>query len=159
MGTTPGDTKEAEAAQPVPGRFTTLTCKFCRIEKSAKVTPKGEPRTPNGWHRQDEGRVCAECWKERYLLRAISIPVASPVDCSWNELRAALKTMWAARAKAFPSGVSWRPENTEIAWRVPRMKLRRSWPAMRSGDTFQMFALSTRNTHSAKIFHGSGSAN
>jgi hypothetical protein len=87
------------------------------MEKSAKVTPKGEPRTPSGWHRRDEGRVCAECWKERYLLRAISIPVASPVDCSW------------------------------------------SWPAMQSGGTFQMLAITTRDTHSAKVFHGSDSAN
>ena len=38
--------------------------------------------------------VCGECWKERYLLRAIVMPVASPVDCSWMGLRTALKAMW-----------------------------------------------------------------
>ena len=45
------------------------------MEKEVKITPKGEPRTPANWHRQEPAMVCGECWKERYLLRAIVMPV------------------------------------------------------------------------------------
>ena len=135
MGALSGNTKEAEAAKPVPEQFTTLTCKFCRMKKSVKVTPKGEPRTPSGWHRQDEGKVCAECWKERYLLRAISIPVASPVDCSWNELRAALKTMWAqttACANRIMTECYARDVRRNGAGRMPPMPRIYLYPELRS---------------------------
>lgn len=59
-----------------------------------KPTKTGEPRTPAGWKHQGEQYFCSECWRAKYILRAISMPVASPVDVSWEDLRASLKLMW-----------------------------------------------------------------
>src|SRR5205814_6602877 len=43
---------------------------------------------------------CPECWAKRYLLRAVSMPVASPYGCTWDELRADLKLMWRETTRA-----------------------------------------------------------
>ena len=56
--------------------------------------PKRSTRAPRGWKRKGEEYFCGNCWRERYLLRAITMPVVSPLDCTWEELRADLKTMW-----------------------------------------------------------------
>ena len=57
-------------------------------------------RLPRGWKRQSEFVYCATCWNSLYLLRAIKVPVASPLDCGWKELRAMLHEMWAATTQA-----------------------------------------------------------
>lgn len=75
--------------------ITKLTCVSCAKTRTSKVTPKGVPRTPTGWKRQGEAYYCDDCWRKQYVLRAVSMPVASPLDCSWEELRAALKVVWA----------------------------------------------------------------
>ena len=62
------------------------------------VEPKADKseRLPAGWHRAPQTKLplCPACWGERYILRAITIPVAGPVSCDWPALRAALKTAW-----------------------------------------------------------------
>jgi hypothetical protein len=50
---------------------------------------------PAAWKKVEENYYCNACWEKRHVLRAISIPVASPLDCSWEELRQVLKLMWA----------------------------------------------------------------
>jgi len=57
-------------------------------------------RLPRGWKRQSESVYCATCWNSLYLLRAVALPVASPLDCGWKELRATLHQMWAATTQA-----------------------------------------------------------
>jgi hypothetical protein len=49
-----------------------------------------------GWHRHpvDEVLLCPRCWGRAYIVRAVTIPVAGPVDGSWAELAAALKSCW-----------------------------------------------------------------
>ncbi len=86
---TPSDT------QPVP-----ITCATCAAVRTVKPTPKGQPRTPAGWKRLQDLTYCHDCWSKRYLLRAISMPVASPLDCSWDALRKAVRSMWAATTTA-----------------------------------------------------------
>lgn len=71
-----------------------LHCAYCAAERTVKVTPGGGPRTPGGWKHHKATYVCGLCWGKRYLLRAVSMPVASPIDCSWEELRTQLKLMW-----------------------------------------------------------------
>lgn len=62
-----------------------INCVYCGKTTKAK-------RLPPGWHRNPSGDpVCGKCWGERYILRAIIIPVASPVTCDWPCLRTALK--------------------------------------------------------------------
>jgi hypothetical protein len=52
-------------------------------------------RLPPGWHRDTVGVVhCPRCWQERYVLRAVTIPVVGPVGATWPELREALKVCW-----------------------------------------------------------------
>jgi hypothetical protein len=34
------------------------------------------------------------------ILSAITMPVSSPLDCTWDELRKALRTMWAQATAA-----------------------------------------------------------
>src|ERR1035438_1774997 len=43
---------------------------------------------------------CPQCWRKKYILRAITMPVSSTLDCSWDELRKALRTMWAQTTAA-----------------------------------------------------------
>lgn len=57
-------------------------------------------RLPTGWKRRGEEIFCKICWRKRYVLRAISIPVVSPVNANWTELRTVLKEMWTATTGA-----------------------------------------------------------
>ena len=43
---------------------------------------------------------CDGCWRSRCVLRAITVPVASPLDCDWKELRLRLREMWASTTQA-----------------------------------------------------------
>jgi hypothetical protein len=43
---------------------------------------------------------CDRCWRERYLLRAISMPVAAREEISWEDLRKPLKTVWRETTRA-----------------------------------------------------------
>jgi hypothetical protein len=69
-------------------------CSICG-KRSAKE------RLPVGWKRLGEAIYCAADWRERYLLRAISMPVAEPLDgISWQDLRRDLKRMWVETTEA-----------------------------------------------------------
>jgi hypothetical protein len=59
-------------------------------------------RLPKGWHRlarssgiNPEGPYCSHCWAERYVLRAVTIPVVRPLGVSWSDFRLALGDAWA----------------------------------------------------------------
>lgn len=71
-----------------------VTCFTCGTGRDVKPTAAGVARTPSGWKRHQEQVYCEACWGRAYLLRTISMPVASPLDCSWEELRAVLKAAW-----------------------------------------------------------------
>jgi hypothetical protein len=70
-------------------------CSACGL-----IREKPEKRPPNAWKRRADEVFCADCWEDRYVLRAISIPVASPIDCEWQELDVALRTAWALTTQA-----------------------------------------------------------
>ena len=72
----------------------TITCADCGATRETKLTPRSQPRTPAGWKHFREQYLCDKCWGKRYVLRAISMPVASPLDCDWDKLRKMLRTMW-----------------------------------------------------------------
>lgn len=48
-------------------------------------------RAPHGWKRKGEALYCPECWRENYILRAITMLIAS---CSWGELRKDLHVLY-----------------------------------------------------------------
>ena len=54
-----------------------------------------ESRPPHGWKHKGEAHYCPECWRKSYVLRAITMKVAEPLDSTWDELRPKLKQAWA----------------------------------------------------------------
>jgi hypothetical protein len=68
----------------------------CGCGKTVEPKAGKKERLPAGWHRQPKTELplCPKCWGERYILRAVTIPVAGPVSCEWPEFRQALKTAW-----------------------------------------------------------------
>jgi hypothetical protein len=66
----------------------------------ASRTTKGE-RIPAGWKRVPAGIFCDKCWGESHVLRAVTIPVASPLDHDWTEFRALLRSMFAVTTQAY----------------------------------------------------------
>lgn len=70
-----------------------MICTSCREERDTE-------RLPPGWHRDAaDNPYCGACWSARYLLRAVTIPVAGPLDCTWQELRERLKICWTAATR------------------------------------------------------------
>lgn len=68
-----------------------MQCIECKTEKTL---PKN--RQPKGWKTLGTARYCDKCWKQRYVLYALTFPVVGPVDASWDDLREALNKAWAA---------------------------------------------------------------
>lgn len=74
---------------------TVAVCSACGLVQRAKADKAGGVKLPLRWKRHSSGQLfCSACWRERYVLRAITFPVASPVSGSWKELDAALRKMW-----------------------------------------------------------------
>jgi hypothetical protein len=71
---------------------TKLAAAPARCDVCGKIAPKA--RLPRGWHRSGEDTLCNEDWAKRYVLRAISMQVGSPLDCDWKQLNAAIRPMW-----------------------------------------------------------------
>lgn len=71
------------------------TCDECSI-----VREKPEKRLPGGWKRIEDRAYCSDCWRKRFILRAITVPVVSPLDCDWKTLDATLAEAWAACTQA-----------------------------------------------------------
>lgn len=65
-----------------------MKCSGCTTERG-----KGD-RSPMGWHRRGDETFCGDCWGERYVLRAITLPVSGAVDRAWDDLREALRRSW-----------------------------------------------------------------
>lgn len=55
------------------------------------------PRLPRGWKTHKEATYCDKCWRQKYTLRAISIPVLRPLGegVGWPQFRSDLAKAWA----------------------------------------------------------------
>ena len=71
-----------------------MQCSVCQAEKDAGS------RLPRGWKRFKDQIYCEKCWNERFLLRAIVIPIASPIDVTWKELNTLLNEMFQLTTQA-----------------------------------------------------------
>ncbi len=71
---------------PMPEKPPALPAKCLDCGATAKT-----PRLPRGWKRHKEEVRCADCWHKLYILRAVAMPVASPLDTDWPTLRAAVR--------------------------------------------------------------------
>lgn len=63
------------------------SCSFCN-------TTSDKPRLPKGWKRGRDSVWCPECLKKHFIRRSIAIPVARPVDLSWEALRELMSSAW-----------------------------------------------------------------
>jgi hypothetical protein len=67
-----------------------MQCIYC------SATGKHPTRLPRGWKRSHDNQpICVKCWGERYILRAVTIPVVGPINGTWKELRDDLHDAWA----------------------------------------------------------------
>jgi len=67
-----------------------------RVMKCHKCLQSRESdRLPPGWKRHRDAVWCKACWRAAYILRAITVPVAGPLDADWRELRDCLQMCWA----------------------------------------------------------------
>lgn len=71
-----------------------LSCSGCSAVVNVKPTKKGNPRPPQGWKHDGDDYCCPRCWGERFMLRAITVPVAFPIGRKSAELWEALRACW-----------------------------------------------------------------
>lgn len=78
----------------------TIRCASCGVDKPAKAG-KGGAKLPRGWKRHEQV-YCGRCWQDRYVLRAVTIPVVRPLGegIGWQELRVALAEAWSLSTSA-----------------------------------------------------------
>lgn len=78
-----------------------IHCVRCNTERKTSRTRKDGLRLPPSWKWDaDDKPVCGDCWRKAYVLRAVTIPVAEPVDATKDEMWAALRTAWEASTTA-----------------------------------------------------------
>lgn len=82
-------------------------CADCQRTQKAKPDKRGGIKLPLRWKREQASSklYCHLCWRKRYLLRALTFPVASPIRRgeqagTWKELEADLRPMWATTTAA-----------------------------------------------------------
>lgn len=69
----------------------TVTCAGCGAGRAQPIAARsGRPRTPAGWKQLQQRLWCAVCKRQRFVLRAIALPVSGPSEATWPDLRAAL---------------------------------------------------------------------
>lgn len=71
-----------------------IQCNFCSSCCSTNVTVRGVPRLPAGWKRHEDCVYCKKCWRDRFVLRAVTFPVVGPIPHDWDRLREALTRAW-----------------------------------------------------------------
>lgn len=72
-----------------------MICCECGDVEAGKPSKSGRENLPRGWKEHPEGQHhCRRCWGDNWCLRTVTIPVAGPVDGTWEEFRAALKSCW-----------------------------------------------------------------
>ncbi len=75
-----------------------IRCSSCWDEHKTTPTKRGL-RLPRGWKRHGDAVLCRQCWQARYVLRAITMRVAKPLDATWAEFRAALRDAWSDQTR------------------------------------------------------------
>jgi hypothetical protein len=55
---------------------------------------------PRGWKRHHEEVYCEKCWGQRFVLRAIIMPIVSPIETTWQDLNDRLNRMFRATTMA-----------------------------------------------------------
>lgn len=78
-----------------PAGTTEWACHDCQ----RKLTTKGA-RLPKSWKRLEGDSICNLCWRKRYILRAVTLPIATVVDIPWTEFTGMVRELWAQTTQA-----------------------------------------------------------
>ena len=57
------------------------------------ITVKGT-RLPRGWKHVGDQDLCKDCFRSRYAVRSVALPVFGPLEHTWEELNQATATAW-----------------------------------------------------------------
>lgn len=71
-------------------------CSLCSTEKEVK----GKANLPRNWRQFHASCYCDACWKEKYRIVAVTLPVAEPIGCDWKELDGTLTHLFDISRKA-----------------------------------------------------------
>lgn len=85
-----------------------ITCSITGTTVDVKATPKGNPKLPRGWKWIGGQAVSATAFADRYVLRAITVPVVSPdfhgnpdeMKAAWKILDSQLREAWEKSTEA-----------------------------------------------------------
>jgi hypothetical protein len=122
----------------------TIQCVICGAARLQPLTRAGRPRVPAGWKVFGQQAYCRTCTRQAYVLRTITVPIASPLDHSWAEFREALRAAWVASTacanwmttELYLRDVRREPSMTTLP-KMPRVYLypeaRRRFPVLTSG--------------------------
>ena len=71
-----------------------IACTVCETARNTQATVRGNARLPNGWKRFKDDIYCTKCWRDRFVLRAIVLPIHKPLESDWTYLKDALRRCW-----------------------------------------------------------------
>ena len=83
-----------------------IFCAYTGKEQLTGVTKAGNPRPPRGWKSIGGQYFSPEGWHDRYCIRAVTIPVVSPLvnkkatSDDWEQLRSQLAVAWQRSTEA-----------------------------------------------------------
>lgn len=77
-----------------------VTCSGCGAERQSKPRKAGGERVPKGWSEWNGQTLCGKCMSARTVVRAVTLPVAGPVEITWPELRERLRVAWGESTSA-----------------------------------------------------------
>lgn len=79
-------------------RLTLPPCRRCRAVPAMRAS--GGAWLPRGWRRIGDAALCPTCLRHEYVLRAVTVPIAGPLEATWAELGATLREAWGATTAA-----------------------------------------------------------
>lgn len=75
-------------------------CSECASEGNPSKGKIGQPTMPKGWKKRGDNLVCSKCWKGKWKLRAITVPVDTIEGMEWGEFLHLCREAWMQAAKA-----------------------------------------------------------
>lgn len=71
---------------------TEMRCSNCDAEpRKQRLSKHGQPILPRFWQSWAGQVFCQKCWHEHWHIRTIHVPIAKPLNGTWQELRTSLK--------------------------------------------------------------------
>lgn len=107
-------------------------------------------RLPRGWKRlPSQAVLCKPCFQARYKIKAVTFPIASPLEDSWEDLWGALSSSWREASQlscwAMTQLRCADPADPAVQDKIPKYKplylypeARRIWPNLGTGSVVSL---------------------